>query len=129
MLAMNQSSIGVLSLRSGYEEGDILRSVPWEKVNISLITIPVTHYVDRGAAVRNTLEENGFKIVAMAMNKFDIVAVNKNVLKMELAKSNKSSTKWISKQESQIIYFRLKMVALFSNNVQFMVDGIFYHIW
>ncbi|XP_059082664.1 uncharacterized protein LOC131880152 [Tigriopus californicus] len=77
MLAINRTNIGVLSLKSGYEEDAILASLPWDKVNISLVAVPVTHFVDRGAAVRKTLTRNNYEVVALAMGKFDIIAVKK----------------------------------------------------
>lgn len=71
--AMNVPLIHYLSLNIVAEEDLIVKALPFQSVNLSVMSVTVTHLTDLGASVLRHLQANGFKLVARDNRVLDII--------------------------------------------------------
>ena len=80
LLAANVNKIDLLSVDVDEREIDILSSFPFEKINVSVVTLELHGKSANTASIINIMRKNGFKSLRLISNhvleKTDILFVN-----------------------------------------------------
>lgn len=84
LLALGKTRVDYLSLDVEGLELDVLKTIPWTKVDISVITVEFIHGAKGKEALRNYLQDVGYKLVGeVVAERFlanDFVFIKKSLL-------------------------------------------------
>ena len=61
LLALNQTRVDFLSLDVEGDEAKVLRTIPYEKVDIKMMTVEYIHGQGGAGSIRDFMKENGYK--------------------------------------------------------------------
>lgn len=70
LLALNQLTVDFFSLDVEGDELSVLKTVPWDKVNIKMMTVEFIHEVGKGGDLKQYVESKGYDSM-LQMSRWD----------------------------------------------------------